>query len=104
MPHAGLGGQVHDPVEAGILAGKRQHRLAVADVGLEKGETPLLAQRLQPRELEHGVVVVAEIVDAEDLFAPRQQRPRDVRADEAGGTGDKNGHGLWGREENGRGG
>ena len=83
----------------GCRSASAEHRFPVGDVGLEEGEALVLAQRLQPRELQHRVVVVAEIVDAEDLLAPRQQCPRDVRADEAGGTGDKNGHGDWGREE-----
>ena len=40
-----------------------------------------------------GIVVVAEIVDADDRFAPRQQGAGDVAADETRGAGDEDGHG-----------
>ena len=73
--------------------GQRQHRLAVGDVGLEEGEGLVVAQRLQPGELQDRVVVVAEIVDADHRLAARQQGARDVRSDEPGGTGDEDGHG-----------
>ena len=73
--------------------GQRQHGLAVGDVGLEEGETLVLAQRLQPGELQDRVVIVAEIVDADHRLAARQQGARDVAADEAGGAGDEDGHG-----------
>ena len=69
MAHAGLGRQVDDAVEVGMPVGQRQHRLAVGDVGLEEGEALVLAQRLQPGELQDRVVVVAEIVDADDRLA-----------------------------------
>ena len=96
MTHAGLRGQMDDAIDVGMPLGQPENRFPVGDVGLEEDEALVLAQGLQARELQHRVVVVAEIVDAEDRFAPRQQCPRDVRTDEAGGTGDKNGHGNWG--------
>jgi len=67
--------------------------------GKSQSKALVLAQRLQPRELQCRIVVVAEIVDAENPFAPRQQSPRDVRADEAGNTGYKNGHGYGAEED-----
>ena len=94
MAHAGLGREVHDAVEVAVLLGQRQHGVAVGNVGLEEGEALVLAQRLQPGELQDGVVIGAEIVDADHRLAARQQGTGDVAADEAGGTGDEDGHGM----------
>ena len=92
MPDAGLGGQMDDAVDVAVLAGQRQHGLAVGDVELEEGEALVLAQRLQPGELQDRVVVFAEIVDADDRVAARQQGAGDVAADETRGAGDEDGH------------
>jgi hypothetical protein len=87
--------QVDDPVEIAMALGQPQHGLAVGDVALDEGESGRLAQRLDPRELEDRVVIVAEIVDADDRLASRQQGAGDVRADEPGDTCDENGsHGA----------
>ena len=87
---AGLGRQMHDAVEIAVAAGQRLHRLAVGDVGLQEGEALVLAQRLQPGELQDRIVVVAEIVDTDHGLVPGQKGPRDVRPDEAGNTGHEN--------------
>ena len=92
MADAGLGRQVHDPVEVAVPAGQRQHCLAVGDVGFQKGKALILAQGFQAGELQDRVVVVAEIVDTHHSLAPGQQGPRDVRPDEAGDSGDENRH------------
>jgi len=96
MADARLGRQMDDAVQAGIAPGQGQHGVAVGNIGLEESEGPILAQRLQPSELQDRVVVVAEIVDAEDGLTPCQKGPRDVRSDEAGDAGDEDGHEeLW---------
>ena len=92
MPHAGLGREMDDAVKAGMPSGQRQHGVAVGNIGLEEGEGPILAQRLQPGKFQHRVVVVAEIVDADDRFATRQQGPCDVRSNEPGDAGNEDGH------------
>ena len=43
----------------------------------------------QPRFLQRHVVVVVEIVEADDLIAALEQQLRGVKADEAGGAGDE---------------
>ena len=96
MTHAGLRGQMDDAIDVGMPLGQPENSLPGRRCRPRGSEALVLAQGLQARELQHRVVVVAEIVDAEDRFAPRQQCPRDVRTDEAGGTGYKNGHGHWG--------
>ena len=92
MAHTGLGCQMHDAVETGMALGQRQHGVAVGDIGLEEGKGLVLAQRLQPGEFQDRIVVVAEIVDADDGLAACQQGPRDVRSDEPGDSGDEDGH------------
>ena len=94
MAHAGLGGQMDDAVDVAMPVGQRQHGFAVGNVGLEEGEALVLAQRLQAGELQDRVVVGAEIVDADHRLAARQQGAGDVAADEAGGAGDEDGHGI----------
>ena len=92
VPYPGLGRQMHDAVEAGMALGQLQHGVAVGNIGLEEGKTLVLTQRLQPGEFQHRIVVVAEIVDADDGLAAGQQGPRDVRSDEPGDAGDEDGH------------
>ena len=91
IAHAGLRGQMHDPVEA--LGGEqRRTRLRVADIEAVEGKARM---RLQPREaclLELGIVIVVEVVDADDLVIALEQPLRDMHADEAGSSGDQNLH------------
>ena len=46
----------------------------------------------EPRLLEGRVVIIVEIVDADDLLAAVEQRHGDGRSDEAGDAGDEQGH------------
>jgi hypothetical protein len=41
---------------------------------------------------ESGIIIVVEIVDADDLLATIQQRHGNVGSDEAGGTGNEQSH------------
>ena len=43
--------------------------------------------------LELRIVVVVEVVEADDGVATRLQRAADVGTDESGGAGDEDGHG-----------
>ena len=52
----------------------------------------LLLQDRETRELQAHVVVVVEVVEADDLVAAREQLLRGVEADEAGGAGDEDLH------------
>ena len=82
---AGLRGQVHDPVDIGPAGKRFGHGLAIADINLGEGEIFLRHQLRQTRGLQIGVVIVVEIVDAEDGVAAGQQNPAHMHADEAGG-------------------
>ena len=47
----------------------------------------------EARLLERRVVIIVEIVDADNLLAAVEQRMGGRRSDKAGGAGDENGHG-----------
>jgi hypothetical protein len=49
-------------------------------------------QPCEPVELQLGIVVIVEIVDADDRMLTLEQSLRDMHADEAGGSGDQNFH------------
>ena len=61
---------------------------AVGDVELVKRERRML-ELLEPRQLEVDVVVLVEVVEADDGVAARQQALRDMHSNEAGGAGDE---------------
>ena len=46
----------------------------------------------EPVALELDIIIVVEVVDADDALPPRQQGTRDVRADEPGNPGHDDGH------------
>ena len=69
-----------------------QHAVVVGDVQPVEAEAGLFGQPRQPRLLERNVVIVVEVVDADDLFAARKQRLSDVITDEAGGAGHEEAH------------
>src|SRR5690606_27797744 len=71
------------------------HRRAVGQVGLHVGVARMVLEARQPRLLQGDVVVVVEVVEADDLVAARQQHLRDMTADEAGSAGDENLHAKY---------
>lgn len=70
----------------------------ICDIGLDKTEVPSSLKTIQVRLLEGNIIVVIEIVDAQN-FVPAINKPmRDMRTDEASGSCDKNFH-LWNQSE-----
>ena len=93
VAHSGLGREMDDPGDRSALRrDRRGHGLAVGDVGAGEGEARVWLQQGEPRFLEAHVVVVVQIVHAEDALAAREQRPAHVEADEAGGPGHEDRH------------
>src|SRR6185369_2726253 len=97
---AGLGGEVDDAVGAGFLLEQRRERAGRRDVHLDEAERAAAEPRelSEPRLLERGIVVVVDVVDADDRLAAREKRAGHMHADEAGGAGDDEGHGARGRD------
>ena len=62
----------------------------VRQVQQTKDEPGQRFQPGQPSVLQPGIVVVAEIVDAENVMSARNKPLADVHADKAGAAGDKN--------------
>ena len=91
IAHASLRCEVHHAVEP--LLGKQPfYAAAVGDVELHEAETRQRREPHEPVALELRVVVVVEIVEANDLVASGQKRPRYMAADEARRTSDENFH------------
>ena len=72
---------------------QRLHARAVGEVELARSGSSAGCRRLrEPRLLQRHVVVVVEIVEADDFVAALEQPLGDVEADEAGGAGDEEFH------------
>ena len=90
---AGLRAEMHDPVEVG---GSSQffQRACVREVELIEAEAiaEIGAQPIEPGALQRRIVIIVEIIDADDLLAPRQKRASGRRANEASHPRDENRH------------
>src|SRR2546422_1631778 len=71
------------------------HRPELDDVELVKEEPGTRTQALEARLLEPDVVVVVQIVDADDFVTAIEQLVRQRRTDEPGSSRDKNLHFLF---------
>ena len=92
IAHAGLGCEMDNPPDVRIRRRQFSHRGAVGDVRAVEAKAAMPRQTLQPRVLQPHIVVGVDFIDADHLLAARQQRLGDVIADEAGGSGQQNGH------------
>ena len=90
-----LGGEMDDPGDRFTLRLNRRRRgLAIGNVGAGESEGLVRLQQGEPRLLEADVIVVVQIVDAENALAARLQRLADMEPDEAGGPGHEDRHPL----------
>ena len=72
MADPGLGGEMDDPGDRFTRRLDRRRRgLAIGNVGPGESEGLVRLQQGEPRLLEADVVVVVQIVDAENAFAAR---------------------------------
>lgn len=67
-------------------------RPLIVEIALHEREALILLKLRQPRLLQIDVVIGAEIVEADDLVTPIEQRARRVNSDKAGGAGDEDFH------------
>ena len=71
--------QIEDPVAIGYIE-------------LREVKIALFVQLGQARFFQRNIIVVVKIVDADYPLAAVEQRPRHVKPDKAGGTGNQNRH------------
>ena len=88
MAHAGLRREMHDMRKFVVLE-QRRRRVAVGEIELDEVEMVGLREFGAPRFLQRGIVIGRHDVDADHAAALRQQPPRHMKADEAGGAGDE---------------
>lgn len=88
VAHAGLGGEMHHDLEA-IALEQRLHPGTIGEIELQEGETMVLLEQIEPCMLERRVVILVQIVDADDRLPCPQQILRQMEADEAGAARDE---------------
>jgi hypothetical protein len=93
MANAGLGGEVNDAVDVGVLGDEFGDGVAVGDVAVMEAEAGPVADSVEPGLLEADTIIVVEGIDADDGVAAPEQGIGDVIADEAGAAGDQDFHG-----------
>ena len=91
VAHAGLRGEVDDGVEVAFFEQVFGHH-AVGDVVFEEAEVGVGLQLFQSRELERRIIVVVEVVDADDFVAALEQNLCNMHADKTGGASNQNFH------------
>jgi hypothetical protein len=89
VPHPGLGREVDDGTKA-VGCEEGLHLAAVGEIDAGEGETVARFEALQTRLLESRVVVVVEVVEADNSPAFTEEALGEVVTDEAGGAGDEN--------------
>ena len=91
---AGLRAEMDDAFES-IGVGKPLKRFGVREIDAFEAEAVAVLAReiVEPRLLERRIVIIVEIVDADDVVAALQQGARRCRADEARGSCNENSHG-----------
>jgi hypothetical protein len=89
--HARLGAEMDDALEA-ALGEEPGHAVAVGEVEPFEAEAIMAVEAGEPRLLQGGIVIIVEIVDADDLVAAFEQDPGRLVADEAGRSRHQNAH------------
>ena len=72
IPHAGLRAEVDHPLEL-LLRKELRHPGAVGEIELHEAERWLLLEQREASLLEPDVVVVVQVVEADDGVAAREQ-------------------------------
>ena len=68
---------------------QRSHRRPVGNIHLDEAKIALPRQAGQPGVLEANVVLIVDVVDADDRVTATQEALRGVQADATGGAGDE---------------
>ncbi len=73
IAHPRLGGEMEDPLDALVGIGEFLHGAAIGDVEALEGEIPETLEQREARLLQPDVVIVVEVVDADDRVAALEQ-------------------------------
>src|SRR5579864_3475401 len=91
VAHARLRREVHDTLEA--LAGEeRRNSRRVREIQLHEAERSVPGEAREPRLLELHVVVIVEVIEADDFLPLIEEPLRGGRADKAGSPGHQDLH------------
>jgi hypothetical protein len=94
MSHPGLSREMDDAGQSRVALDQAENPIAVGDIELGEGETGVSPELRQTRLFQFDVVVIVQIVDADDPLAAIEQRLGDMKTDKPGGTREKNRHPL----------
>src|ERR1700681_2585591 len=89
VAYAGLGGEM-DHIGKPAVAEQDRHAIAVVEVELVETERVEPGELGKARLFERGIVILIEIVDADDGASARRKPLRHMESDESGGAGTKN--------------
>src|ERR1700749_3059186 len=81
VTHSRLCGEVNHRCKT-MLGKQLRDRRTIRQVGLNKMEPTILAQDIEPRPLQCGVIISVETVQTDNGTALRQQLTGNVKADE----------------------
>src|SRR5215204_2903972 len=90
MTHARLCGEMHHIGKA-VIAEQRRGAVSLGQIELLETELRKRGELGEAGLLQGGIVIAAEIVDADDAASVLQQPTCDMESDEAGSAGDENG-------------
>ena len=90
IAHTGLRGEVGDGIEA-LRREQGLHRCSIGQIALDEAESLMACELGDACALQAGVVVIVEVVEADDDVARLEQALGEVVADETGGAGDEKG-------------
>src|SRR5689334_11550735 len=91
IAHARLRGEVDHALRF-VLREYRFDRGAVGEIGGDMGIVRVILETRQARLLQIHIVIITEVVDANNLIAAIKQPHRHMRSDEASRAGDENLH------------
>ena len=91
VAHPRLRGQVDNDVRRGLFA-RRPQRGRIFKHGFDSLEFRHLRQKRMAAPFQFDIVVGCHSVETDHGMAVAQQAPRNMKADESGGSGDKKAH------------
>ena len=88
IANAGLRGKMDDDGKTMLLEQPFRSR-TICQIEFHKTEIRMLFQNLKPGLFQSGIVIVIDDIETDDLAPARQQALRNMKSNEAGGSGDQ---------------